>query len=255
MPDSKPSLLLLHGIYAGAGSHEWAQLLPYLSNDFRVRTPDLIGFGTADRPARQFTPELIADCVADLIAGAPSDATIVASSLTGAYALESVAREGAGRRLVLVTPTGLGKTQTGRAPLGALAEVALRRTPLGDALTGLLVSRPSVRWFLSNQAYSQGDLVTDAVVDAYSASGRHPNAKYPLVAFVTNQLARRVDPADVSFVRPTVVWAQGQKFTSDEERDRWSALGAEVLALESGQPQAEQPALVAQAIAGGTFVA
>lgn len=253
MAESKPSLLLLHGIYAGAGSHEWAQLLPYLS-DFHVRTADLIGFGTADRPARQFTSELIAASVAELIAAAPSDATIVASSLTGAYALQVVAREGAGRRLVLVTPTGLGATQTGRAPVGALAEVALRRTPLGDALARLLVSRPSVRWFLSNQAYANGELVTDAVVDAYSESGRHPHAKYPLVAFVTNQLARAVDPADVALVRPTVVWARGQKFTNDEERDRWSALGAEVVTLDSGQPQAEQPALVAQAIVGGTFV-
>lgn len=246
-----PPLLLLHGIYAGAGSHEWDQLVPYLSDKRRVRVADLLGFGESDRPALQFTPEVVARSVAALIADAPKDATVVASSLTGAYALEVVARENRGRRVVLVTPTGLGKTQTGRSPLGSLAEVALRRSPLGDALSGLLVSRPSVRWFLSNQAYKDGGLVTDAVVDAYSTSGSHPQAKYPLVAFVTNQLAYRVDPSHVAIVRPTVVWARGQKFTNDAERDRWSSLGAKVTTFESGQPQAEEPALIADLCCDG----
>ena len=105
-----------------------------------------------------------------------------------------------------------------------------------------------MRWFLSNQAYADGKLVDDSVVDAYHRSGRDPHAKYPLVAFVTNQLGYRVDEEAVTKVAPAVVWAEAQKFTNDAERDRWTAAGATVVSLASGQPQAEQPEAVADVI-------
>jgi pimeloyl-ACP methyl ester carboxylesterase len=246
---SGPTVLLLHGIYAGAGGHEWARLAPLIETGHTVRVPDLVGFGSSDRPAIPFTSDVVADAVARLVDELDPDATVVASSLTGAYALGAVARSRRPPALVLITPTGMGSAQSRRPPAAAgLLEQLWRRTPLGDLLTVSLLSTPSVRWFLRRQAYADPGQVSDETVRQHQAAGRRPNAKYPLVAFVTGALARPVDTTLVAQVRPTVVWGDGQSFTATRDADRWAAAGADVVHLPSGLPQAEEPASVAEVV-------
>jgi len=246
-------VLLLHGIYAGAGQHEWDRLVPLLQGTRTVRVADLVGFGSSDRPAVRFTPHVVLDAVARLVDEVDDGATVVASSLTGAYALEAVARARRPLALVLITPTGMGSAQSRRPPAAAgLLEALWRRTPLGDLLTVSLLSTPSVRWFLRRQAYADPDQVTDETVRSHRAAGDHPHAKYPLVAFVTGSLARPVDRTAVAQVRPTVVWGDGQSFTARSDAERWASAGADVVHLPSGLPQAEEPAAVADIVLGAT---
>jgi pimeloyl-ACP methyl ester carboxylesterase len=247
---SGPTVLLLHGIYAAAGGHEWSRLVPALesSHAVRVRVPDLLGFGGSERPARQFTAALVGAAVAALIDDVPADSTIVASSLTAAYALAALDRRARTGRCVLITPTGLGRAQTRAPAAGAALEALWRRTPVGDALARALTSGPSLRWFLRNQAYADAEQVTDKTIADHRAAADDPNLKYPLVAFVAGQLACAVDPFAVARVRPTVLWGVGQSFTSTADADRWEAAGASVHRLASGLPQAEEPDAVAERI-------
>ena len=45
-----PEILLLHG--AGASSHTWHRLIPYLDDRYRLIAPDLPGHGFTQKPAR-----------------------------------------------------------------------------------------------------------------------------------------------------------------------------------------------------------
>ena len=50
---------------------------------------------------------------------------------------------------------------------------------------------------------------------------------------------------EVRSVDPLVVWAHGQAFAAEADRDRWAAAGAEVVDATSGLPQIEEPAHLA----------
>ena len=88
-PADGPRVLLLHGLYAGAHGYEWRELAPLLAGSARVRVPDLLGAGASDRPTIEYTPAVLADELAALIADAGPDVHVVASSLTGAHALRA----------------------------------------------------------------------------------------------------------------------------------------------------------------------
>jgi pimeloyl-ACP methyl ester carboxylesterase len=241
-----PPLLLLHGIYAGAGRHEWSSLVPLVADRFRVRSADLLGFGDSDRPELAYEPPVLVGAVAALIrdaAGATGEAPVVlASSLTAAYAVRAVSEHDLNvRELILITPTGFGRSQT-RPPnsFGRAASAVLRRTPLGDILHQALVSRPSIDWFLRNQAYEDPAKVDGAVVRAHQRAGRRRNAKYGTVPFITGQLALHLTTEEVMSLHPTVVWAHGQHFSGGADRVPWQGC-AEVIDVDSGLPQAEEP--------------
>src|ERR1700754_3849150 len=61
-PKNAPVLLLLHGF--PTSGHMFRDLIPKLSNEFRVIAPDLPGFGQSDMPSRndfKYTFDAIAD--------------------------------------------------------------------------------------------------------------------------------------------------------------------------------------------------
>ncbi len=249
-PVDGPGMLLLHGLYAGATGYEWRRLAPLLARTHRVRVADLLGAGGSDRPRITYTPDVVGRSVAALMDDAGPGVHVVASSLTGAYALRAVAGAGArpgGRRparLTLVTPSGLGPERQPAAP--ALVADVVERTPLGDAVVRALTSRPSVRWFQRHRTYADPDALTVEEEVVTQRSGRLPGAKHLQLAFVSGRLDQHVDPADVRVVRPTVLWGDGQRFVDDGDASRWAAAGARVVHLGSGLPHVEEPDRVAQ---------
>lgn len=245
-PEGADRVLLLHGLYAGAHSYEWRNLVPTLDGEFRVRVPDLLGAGQSDRPDLDFTRDVVQSTVDALIEDAGSDVAVVASSLTGAYALRSVARGIGVSSLTLITPSGLGTPREARpSRLNTAMYQVARHTPMGDALVGALTSKASVRWFQTNKTYRDSQtLVPEELVETRRA-GNLPNAKHLQLAFVFGRLAIDVDLADVAKVEPTVIWATAQSFVDDAEADRWRAGGARVIEIDSGLPQVEDPDRVA----------
>ena len=245
----RPRILLLHGIYASASSFEWEPLVPFLAERFRVRSADLLGFGASDHPDLEHTPEVVLGAVRALIEDAADrdhPPIVVASSLTGAYAVRAAASGSAVERLAMVTPTGLGGAQTRASGAGGRAFYAFaRHTPVGDVLSRALTSRPSIGWFLRQQSYVDATQVTDEVVDRYHELGKVPNAKQAQLAFVAGVLALPLEPSEVAVTSPFVVWAKGQAFSRDRDAQRWREAGAEVVSVDAGLPQSEAPAELA----------
>ena len=239
----RPPALLLHGVYAGAGPHEWDALVPFLGGRFDVECPDLLSPGPWD--AERLTGEVRAAIERH------DTPVVVASSLTGAHALRAVAAGATVRALVLITPTGLGRAQRqASGTAGRIVSEVLRRTPARGVVTGVLGSRASVALFLKRAVYGDPALVTDEVVDTYAAAADRPGAQDAAVAFVAGRLAVPVDAAAVGRVKPLVSWGPAQRFVGDEEPMRWRNAGADVREIQgTGLPHAERPEVVAELVA------
>src|SRR5437868_15329931 len=94
--ESKP-LLLIHGFGPGASSYEWRKNVDALAEQFRVYTPDLLGFGLSDHPTIDYDAELYADLTIDFIKEAVKEtvdqpAVVVAHGLTSAYVIAAAYR-------------------------------------------------------------------------------------------------------------------------------------------------------------------
>ena len=78
-----PVLLLLHDVLADHTA--WRDVVPRLSERYRVIAPDLPGFGASERPPRYaFTREAFADTLCDLLAGVGATRAHVAGHGLGA---------------------------------------------------------------------------------------------------------------------------------------------------------------------------
>lgn len=245
-PPGARRFLLLHGIYAGAHSYEWRDLVPLLASQARVRVPDLLGAGESDRPDLDYTSDIVQAAIDRLIDDAGPNVHVVASSLTGAYALRSLARGVHAASLTLITPSGLGaKREQQRQRRSRMLYDTVRRTPAGGLLVEALTSRQSVTWFQKNRTYRDPTVLTDAEVVETRRAGRLSGAGHLQLAFVFGRLSIDVSTDDIKSVEPTVIWAGGQKFVAATEADRWAAGGARLVRVTSGFPQVEQPLLLA----------
>ena len=188
-PDA-PSLLLVHGIYAGASSYEFRKNFAELSKSFRVYALDLLGCGLSDKPRQRYGPEDIGAQVEDFVREEVSgQAHLVASSLSAAIVMPIAARSPRlFKRLVFICPTGIGSLNRPSGLLGDLIYGLFRAPILGDSLYHALVSRRGIRYYLKNMAYHDPKFVTGSLVEDYYQASHGPGAKYLPTAFVSGKL-------------------------------------------------------------------
>jgi pimeloyl-ACP methyl ester carboxylesterase len=176
-----PDMLLLHGIYAGASSHEFEPIVERLAEQYRVHAVDLPGFGRSERPPLVYSAPLYAEFVRDFAADVTDEPIVVASSLSAAFAVDA-ADETAFERLVLICPTD--ETATERPWLRTLL-----RTPIvGTTLYNLLASKPSIRYFYDRDGYYDADRIGDDEVDYAWHSAHQPGARYAPASFAAGTL-------------------------------------------------------------------
>jgi pimeloyl-ACP methyl ester carboxylesterase len=91
-----------------------------------------------------------------------------------------------------------------------------------------LVSRPSLRWFLEEQAYYDPTQVTDDMIDDYYDTTHLPGAKWAPAAFVGGQLNLSVADIYPEMEKPIlVVWGRNTTFSSVDEGARFVELNAQ----------------------------
>lgn len=187
--ESDPDLLLFHGIHAAASNHEFGPVFESLADEYHVIAPDLPGFGHSDRPPLLYSASLyetfVADAIQDLPAGTP---TVVASSLSGAYAAAAAAEREDVAQLVLVGPTA--ETMGNRS---VAVRTVLRSPLVGEALFNLLASKASLRHFHADHGYFDIDNL-DAKTLSYEWTTAHqPGARFAPASFVSGFLDPEAD--------------------------------------------------------------
>jgi pimeloyl-ACP methyl ester carboxylesterase len=106
---SGPVIVLVHGITSTSAT--WANVLPYLAEQFTVIAPDLLGHGESAKPRGDYSLGAYASGVRDLLLALGHDrATFVGHSLGGGVAMQLAYQFPEHcDRLVLVSSGGLGR--------------------------------------------------------------------------------------------------------------------------------------------------
>lgn len=241
---SDPDLVLLHGINAAASSHEFCRVVDDLTDRYHVLAPDLPGFGHSDRPPLQYSATLYVSFIADFLHDVAEDPTVVASSLTGAYAAMAVHdHDLAVRDLLLVCPTA----ETLPGPRRLWLRELVRSPIVGEALFNLLASKSSIRYFLVDHGFETRDAITDEWVDYDYATAHQPGARYAPASFLSGYLDPDVDLASVLSdleVPVTLLWGSESDFPPLEAGTELAERsGAALFVLEGADllPHAEFP--------------
>ena len=189
-----PPVLLLHSINAAASAYEVKPLFEMLRGRRPVYALELPGFGFSERADRHYTPALYADAIVDFLAAVPAGpCDVVALSLAGEFAGMAAARApDRVRSLVLVSPTGFSRPTRRSAGQrradgggGGLVARVLGSDVVGQPLFDALVSRPSIRFFLSQ---SFAGPVDEGAVDYAWRTAHRPGARFAPLVFVSGRL-------------------------------------------------------------------
>ncbi|MXV63301.1 alpha/beta fold hydrolase [Natronorubrum sp. JWXQ-INN-674] len=176
-----PDMLLLHGIHAGASSHEFEPVVERLAEDYHVYAVDLPGFGRSERPPLVYSATLYAEFIRDFATDVTDEPVVVASSLTGSFAVEAADEADIGE-LLLICPTD--ETTDERPWVRTL----LRTPVVGTTLFNLLASKPSLRYFYQRDGYYDADRIDDAEVEYAWRSAHQPGARYAPASFSAGSL-------------------------------------------------------------------
>ncbi|MFB1063286.1 alpha/beta fold hydrolase [Natrinema sp. H-ect4] len=235
-----PDMLLLHGIYAGASSREFAPIMEQLADDYHVYAVDLPGFARSERPPLIYSASLYAEFIRDFAADITDEPIVVASSVTGAFAADA-ADETDIERLVLICPTE--ETSDARPWVRTLL-----RTPIvGTALYNLLASKPSIRYFYDRDGYYDSDRIDADEVQYAWDSAHQPGARYAPASFAAGTLDPEFDLATelAALETPTtLVWGRDAELVPLREgRDLAEAADLDLVVIDYATqlPHAEHP--------------
>lgn len=216
--DAKP-LVLIHGFSPGASSYEWRKNVDELAEQFRVYTPDLLGFGLSDHPAVDYSPELFTDLIHDFIREAIGQpATVVAHGLSATYVIASAYRRPElFERLILVAPPPTILQELYPGPLNVALKALLRFPIVGQFLYNLLTSRQAIRKYYDEQGFHNPGLITDEFIEYVYTSAHQPNSHFPMADFLSNYLAFDVhDPFSRLQMPVMAVWGREGTLTPSE---------------------------------------
>ena len=212
---SDPTLVLLHGINAAGSSGEFREVFADLAADYHVVAPDLPGFGCSDRPPLRYSATFYEEFVAAFLSEF-DEPQVLASSLTGAYVVKTARRDpDLVADLTLVCPTAVAGPEP---PKTALREL-LRAPVVGELIHGVLVSKPSIRYFNADHGYYGADQPSTAWEDYEWQTGHQPNARHAVASFVAGflnadaSLGATLADLNQAGVKTTLVWGREAEIT------------------------------------------
>jgi len=184
--ESKTPVLLVHSVNAAASSYEMGPLFQRLEHDRQVAAMDLPGFGHSDRPDVAYTPELLAGAIASVLGEFDRPVHVVALSLGSELAARAaLIRPDRVRSLTFISPTGMGRKSRVDDPEASVFDSFLKAPVLGQAIFDLLVTEPSIRYFLDKSFAGE----VDPGLAVYSGlTSRLPGARHAPLAFIRGRL-------------------------------------------------------------------
>ena len=214
-----PPILLVHGIHPAAWSYEWRNNVDALARTNTVYTIDLLGFGRSDRPAIRYSARLYISLISDFVSRViDAPCVLVASSLSGAYAIVLAARDPHRFPAVaLIAPSGLVRQNEPVGIGGEAGRLAVETPIAGTAMFNALVSRPSLKRSLRN-SYANDALVTRELIEIYYTTSHQRGARHAPAAFLSGHLNIDVRNALRRLTQPALlVWGEQGSIAPVEE--------------------------------------
>lgn len=251
--ETLPALVFLHGFGGGSSSYEWSKVYPAFAADYRILAPDLIGWGSSDRPERNYRIEDYIKTIIEFIEQTCSEPVrVVASSLTAAFTIRAaIARPELFQSLILTTPAGLSDfgENYSRSIFAQIVSI-----PILDRLFySAGVANPSgIRAFLETRQFANPNRTYDEIVEAYLESAEQPGAEYAALSFVRGDLCFDLSLYIAQLAVPTaILWGKQSQFTGPEIGKRLARMNPSAIRyfeqLEDVglTPQLELPAVTA----------
>jgi len=225
-----PPLVLLHSVNAAASAYEMKPLYEHFAGSRQVFALDLPGFGFSARHDLVYSPEVFCDALLAFLKEVVSEpADVVTLSLSSEFA--AVAAEQAPERfksLSFIAPTGFGRS-SGESQASDNRFFNIITSPLwSQALYDLLVTRPSLQWFLNREFATRP--ADEGLVEYAYLTSHQPGARFGPVYFVSGKLfSADIKNSYDSLKMPVVVLYGKSAFTrfnhvSDyAERPNWFA--------------------------------
>ncbi|MBC1240146.1 alpha/beta fold hydrolase [Nostoc sp. 2RC] len=247
-----PPLLFLHNFGGGASAYEWSKVYPAFAWNYQILAPDLIGWGESAHPVRDYQIKDYLSTIAEfIIQTCPQPVTVVASSLTAAFAIRlAITQPNLFQRLFLVCPSGFndfGQGSGRRLPLSVI------NTPVLDDLIYHLGAENeiAVRNFLQSFLFAKPQRVSQEMVEAYLTSAQQPNAKFAALGFLRGDLYFDLSLYIQQLTIPTVIlWGEKAQFTNIKTGQRLANLNTnsiekfEAIADAGVLPHLEVPEIV-----------
>lgn len=243
-------VVLVHGLFMD--HRTWDGVRSELSQQYRVITPDLPGFGQSEKPAParfRYDIDAFAEAIADLYAGLElGRAALVGHGLGGAVVLTLAARHPElASHLVLVSPL--------IPPEHPSLESRLARLPfVGNLVFRQLVGRGLFRAYFRERMLSNPAGAKIERIDAFYESFNSPAARGSALATLRSCADTRPVLAQTSRIQtPTlVIWGHGDTVSPARFGQRLAReiRGSGFELLDAGHaPQEERPREVARLVA------
>ncbi len=248
----RPPILFLHSFGGGSSAYEWSKVYAAFANTHHVIAPDLLGWGNSAHPMRDYRIEDYLITIAELIQQVVSSpVAVVASSLTGAIAVQLAVRKPAlFQSLYLVCPSGFDDFGQGA---GRRIPLQIINTPILDRLIYAIgaTNEIAVRNFLEQFLFGDRSRITDEMVAAYLESAQQPNAEYSALAFLRGDLYFDLSLYMTQLTVPTsILWGELAQFTNVALGQRLAGLNPQAVQEFAVLPQTgvlahlEQPGVI-----------
>ncbi len=180
------TIILLHGAGVDSAMLSWEEVIPLLSDRYRVIAPDLPGYGASDRISGSYTLAFYTDIVKKIIEAVGGSPVILAGlSLGGGICLNmALTYPELIRILIPVDAWGL----FGRLPWHRLT-YWFTRSKLNDHLYAWTSKVPSlVRWSLASNLFGDKAKISDTLVTRTQQAMREPDAGKPFISFQRSEI-------------------------------------------------------------------
>lgn len=158
---SDRTLVFLHAFGGGSSAYEWSKVYPAFAAEYRIKAPDLIGWGRSDHPARNYQIDDYINIIIEFMEKTCSGPTpVMASGLTAAFIIRAaIARPELFKSLFLVTAAGLADFEKdySRSFSAQIVNIPILNQLLYR--TGVSTSF-GIRSYLEQRQFAKLDLVT-----------------------------------------------------------------------------------------------
>jgi pimeloyl-ACP methyl ester carboxylesterase len=173
---SDPVVVLLHGGGLDSASLTWRELIPALSDDYRVLAPDLPGYGESDPPERVPTTDYYVRILERFLdAEGVDSAALVGASMGGGIALGyALAHPERVDAIVPIDSYGLG----GTVPFGLFGTLFTRLPVLSELAWQAVTRSRTVAWFSVRAIVGYGNLTPELVDEVYAEAQRNDGSAW-----------------------------------------------------------------------------